>query len=293
MANISRVKRVKSLIINTFTNTGVKAYSRKEVLEIYENFKSRWGLPFSTNPIKFLQQIEKENILSKISVEISQSNLYKDIYYLPDASDEEIALSISNKAFLSHYSALYYHQLTEQIPKEIIVTIEDYQRMSPVINTLSQEGIHSAFSKPQRESNSIFNIRDSRIRIHKGKYTNETGVKKIGIKVTNIERTLIDIIVRLSYSGGLSEVIKAYQKAGEAKLISINRLLNYLHKLDYTYPYHQCIGLIMERTGVFNESQLSKIESIGIKYDFYLAYNIENKEYDNRWKVFYPKNLFV
>jgi len=293
MANITGVKRAKNLITNTFINTGAKAYSRKDVLDIYEKFKSRWGLPFSTNQIKFLEQAEKENILNKISVEISQSNIYKDLYYLSDASDEEIAVSIDNRAFLSHYSALYYHQLTEQIPKEIIITIEDYQRISPTTNTLTQDGIHNAFSRPQRESNSIFNVRDTKVRIHKGKYTNETGVKKTGIKVTNIERTLIDIVVRLSYSGGLNEVIKAYQKAGEAKLISINRLLNYLHKLDYTYPYHQCIGLIMEKTRLFNESQLSKIESLGIKYDFYLAYGIENKEYDDRWRVFYPKNLFT
>jgi len=293
MANVSRVKKLQHIITNVLLSTGNKSFSTTDIEDIYRKYQFQWRLPASTTSNKFLKQIVNENIVEVLVVNVPSSGINKHIYYFPNVLDEEIALSISNRAFLSHYSALYYHGLTEQIPKEIIITIEDYQRITPIINLLSQDGIHSAFSKPQRESNSVFDVRNSRVRIHKGNYSNETGVIKIGTRVTNIERTLIDIVVRQSYSGGLSEVVKVFQKAGSEKLISINRLLNYLSKLNYTYPYHQCIGFLMEKTGAFNESQFSKLESMPIQYDFYLSYNITKLDYDAKWKVFYPKNLFA
>lgn len=45
------------------------------------------------------------------------------------------------------------------------------------------------------------------------------------IPVTNIERTLIDIVVRPELSGGIQEVIKAYQSVDTVQIAKIQTYL--------------------------------------------------------------------
>ena len=86
-----------------------------------------------------------------------------------------------------------------------------------------------------------------------GKNTNRLGVEEIvgpnseRLQVTNLERTLIDIVVRPAYAAGIIEVIKAYRAAKDR--MSVNKLLEILKKLDYVYPYHQAIGFLMQQAG--------------------------------------------
>jgi len=127
-----------------------------------------------------------------------------------------------------------------------------------------------------------------------GTYTNNLGVadqetsKGEIVPVTNIKRTLIDIAVRPFYSGGIKEVLNAY-KMGKNKA-SAKKLVSMLKKINYTYPYHQAIGFYMERCD-FDTPSLSLFKEIGIKYDFYLDYNMKRTEYSEEWKIYFPKGL--
>lgn len=107
--------------------------------------------------------------------------------------------------------------------------------------------------------------------------------------VTNIERTLIDIVVRPVYSGGIFEVARAYDVAFSQ--FSVNRLASYLKRLHYTYPYHQAIGFYMERTGKYSETQLALLRQFDIEYDFYLAHKLKETQYIDHWKLFVPKGV--
>ena len=109
------------------------------------------------------------------------------------------------------------------------------------------------------------------------------------LRVTNVERTLIDITVRPFYAGGVFEVLKAFKLAKDQ--VSINKLAATLKKIGYVYPYHQAIGFYLERSGVYKESSIDIFRRMDKNYDFYLTYQIRDKEYSKDWRLFYPKGL--
>jgi len=57
------------------------------------------------------------------------------------------------------------------------------------------------------------------------------------VRVTNLERTLIDAVVRPAYSGGVFEVAKAFELAKDQ--VSVNAMGAMLGKLRFAYPFHQ------------------------------------------------------
>ncbi len=99
---------------------------------------------------------------------------------------------------------------------------------------MGQSRIDIAFNGKPRTSKYIFNYGEWNICILSGKNTSNLGVDKAKssenemVFVTNIERTLIDIAVRPVYSGGIEEVLIAYQKA-KGK-ISVKELVTMLKK---------------------------------------------------------------
>lgn len=109
------------------------------------------------------------------------------------------------------------------------------------------------------------------------------------IDVTNIERTMIDITVRPVYSGGVSEVLKAFKLAYPS--LSVNKLASLLEQLNYTYPYHQAIGFYLEKAGVYNDSQINLLRKYDMSYDFYLTHQMKRMSYTRTWRLYYPKGL--
>jgi hypothetical protein len=83
-------------------------------------------------------------------------------------------------------------------------------------------------------------------------------------------------------------VAKAYENAQGR--VSSNRLGAYLRKLNYTYPYHQSVGYLMERAG-FHQAQLDIIRQFKIEYDFYIDYNMKETKYIKEWRLFVPKGF--
>ena len=93
------------------------------------------------------------------------------------------------------------------------------------------------------------------------------------------------------YAGGVFEVLKAFKTAKLNDQVSVNKLSATLKKLDYVYPYHQAIGFYMERSGVYDNDSLDILRRFEMKFDFYLDYHMEDKEYSKDWKLFYPKGF--
>jgi predicted transcriptional regulator of viral defense system len=293
MAGQSRLQIAKSDIVKTFEEAGKRVYWPSDISLVLEQNRAFWRLAKDTTTAKFLEFLLNKTNLHLESLEplnhLNVSGISR--YVWKEASAHEVALSMKRDAYLCHGTAVSLHGLTDQIPSRIYVNSE--QSPKPKSGHLTQEGINRAFAGNQRESQFIFKFGESETLLLWGKNTGQLEVGEIEhsgakLRVTGLERTLIDIVVRPSYAGGIFQVLDAYRGAKDR--VSVGTLLATLKKLDYVYPYHQAIGFYMQRAG-YSKSQYSRLKSIGLKYDFYLAYGLKDKEYDSDWRLFFPKSL--
>jgi len=273
-----------------------KVFSCVELEPLFDNLRRRKILPSRLSYNKFLAEVISRNMINKTNIRyVGKANSRRKEfirYTYKSPSSFSIALSLRSRSYLSHISALFLHGLTEQPPETIIVNKEQSAKNSS--NELTQAGIDRAFKKAARQSNYIWAWKDSRFILLNGKQTGDFGVINIKIdtgehlRATNLERTLVDIVVRPSYSGGVIEIVEAYRRA--RKVLSTKKIVQILKRLDYAYPYHQSIGFVMERAG-FEKQQLDLLRNEGINFDFYLDYQIRNKAYDDTWRLYFPKGL--
>ncbi|MEX1030136.1 MAG: hypothetical protein WDZ91_08860 [Paenibacillaceae bacterium] len=264
--------------------------SNADINSTFFLYKKEWRLPEATTVNDFLDfLIKQKKIIKVIHLKSEKRSIIR--YHLKTIiiSPQELAIALYPNIYLSHYSAATIHDLTDEIVKSIYVNKEQLEKKEGRVSELIQKNIDEAFSKPMRQTNQYFDYNEQRIYVLNGKFANYLGViEHNGIRVTNLERTLIDITVRPEYCGGVREVLNIYERAkGD---VSVNKIKAYLQKLNYLYPYHQAIGFYLERAG-YKDSVLKLIETIPIKYNFYLTYNIQKKEYSDRWHLYVPENL--
>jgi predicted transcriptional regulator of viral defense system len=206
----------------------------------------------------------------------------------------QVALSIGRESYLSHATALFVHGLIRNLPNPIYVN-EEQRAKGWNQSDLTQEGINSAFRRPPRTSSNIAKFQRRSICLINGKHTgnlgviNQTGKDGFPLRVTDIERTLIDIVVRPKYSGAPKQLLSAYRRAGNRA--SLPRILNLLEEIAHVYPYHQSIGFLAERSGAFRPEQLESVKSVPRELDFYLMNEMDSPLYSPEWRIFYPREL--
>lgn len=289
---ISRLKIAKRDIQNHFENFPTNVLTRAQIDRILFENREFWRVSVSTTVQNFIDFLLKETKLKIIKLKFPSRTM--DRYIWEDASTFEIVSSLKPDSYFTHYTAVYLHELTEQIPKKLYLNFEQPAK-SKVERSLSQQRIKSAFMRPWRVSKNISSYKDYKICLLNGMFTGKLGVIETAspdgkkIYVTNIERTLIDIAVRPVYSGGVFEVLKAYRLA--RLKVSINKLSAMLEKLNYIYPYHQAVGFYLDKAKVYKVSQIDLMQKFDMKYDFYLTHKMKNMSYSKKWRLYFPKGL--
>ena len=200
--------------------------------------------------------------------------------------------------YLSHFSALYLHELTSHRPAEYFLSKEITRRTPIHSKEKIPEKIRQAFLKAPRKTSKYLTYQKTKIILLEKQDLGKIGVKKKSLKVeekrqvniffTSLERTLIDSIISPHYSGGIKTVINAFSKAR----IDIDKLYKIYKVYSPYYPYWQSIGFLLYKLKKPDVSKkwLQYFSSPKMKFYLDKSFN-ENWDYDSKWKIYYPKGL--
>jgi predicted transcriptional regulator of viral defense system len=288
----SRLQIAKKDILRHFDSLNKRVFKRSEIDAELTQHREFWRLSQAIGRKKFIEFLSEVAGMHEIVFDFPTR---KEVRYVwREASDYEIIQSLRPSSYFTHFTAIHLHSLTLQIPKTVYLNYEQPKKQS-TDRTLEQDRIDYAFQSKWRTSATVAAFGQRRVCLLNGQFTGQRGVETIldelgnNVMVTDLERTLIDIVVRPVYSGGVHTVLEAYKHA--AAKLKVNRLTAMLTSLDYAYPYHQAIGFYMERSGGYTDSQIAIVERFEKKFDFYLDHQIKQKQYSDRWRVYFPKGL--
>lgn len=295
---------IKTMLRSAFEEKGKTVFTYADIIQLKTKYASAMRMSSYSNS-RFLEYLTDKSYLHEKSL---QTSIGAKILWISDLHNKkndfsrnvEIMHTILPKGFVSHYSAMYYHKLTDQIPKTLYWDKEQKSSIDAdqERTKLTQEVLDIAFIKTQRTAK-LF-IDDGALRVYKitGKYTNNAGVKKenienLKVEVAGIERTLVDATIRQDLCGGINQVLEAYIRAKDNQNISMNKIIQIIKKMDLIYPYHQVIGFLLEKTGFDVKNFRERFEC---EHDFYLVRGDVNQNknmltYNSYWRLYYPTSF--
>jgi predicted transcriptional regulator of viral defense system len=216
----------------------------------------------------------------------------------------EVASALHRKSYLCYHTALFWNQLTEQVPTTYYIAIERPYTSSlgaqPAKEPLDDFVLRDVFVRTHNEHKNVATLRDARFVTIARAYSGAAGVvhrtvqvgeRNIEIAITGLERTLIDCIAVPEDAGGISNVIDAL-KAG-ASSIDFDVLVALYDELEFKYPHWQRIGLLLQKLGLEEQAKRWASKFGQPKNKFFIAkgYRLE-WEFDNEWSIYYPRGLF-
>jgi hypothetical protein len=218
-----------------------------------------------------------------------------------DPHPAELAMAFFDQGYICFGTALYWNNLTDQIPTNYYVANERATaNRGKATLALDNFYLQDQFIKPARESSRYATFGDCRFtlieRSHSGflgviNKTIESNGRTILFRLTDPERTLIDCAVAPQRAGGIQTVVDAFRT--NTTTPSLKKLLSYYDALGFQYPYWQRIGLIISHTQGKNAAELWRKHFGKPKCRFYVEHGYKaDWVVDSDWSVAYPKGLF-
>jgi Predicted transcriptional regulator len=213
---------------------------------------------------ELLRRYKQQGLISQV-----RRNLYVAtdlVTKTSSASKYEIGSQINNSSYLSYHAALEYHGLAHQVFYEMQISSKER------FNNFEYNGISYVYSESKSDAGVITPPADTLIR------------------VTDLERTVLDCINQIDRSGGLEEMIECFALI---TYLNENKLLDYL-KLFNKQAIYQKTGFLlshfqkeMKLSDVFFKFCKSKIG----KSIRYLTDRQESNIYFNEWQLYAPDNI--
>jgi predicted transcriptional regulator of viral defense system len=165
--------------------------------------------------------------------------------------EEEVLMELHPYAALSHISALTFHQMTDQLSKDIHVSIPDDAPggLLPA-GTTSEDWKGVPFVRG-RVADSIFGrkIHWHRLVSKRTFGTSASDYRGYPVLVTTPERTLLDGLLHPDWSGGFANVLHAWVQYRD--LIDLKALVKCVDRFDVRI-LRQRAGYLMEELGLWH-----------------------------------------
>lgn len=300
MPRPSRLQISKADIVKTFAN-GPRILRATDIATVFNQNRLSWRLAQSTSLREFISFLVSKTELLSVRFPFPQRELIG--YTWGKVPLLETLVGLVERGFYSHYTALRMHGLTEQVPKTIYIN-QEKSSSSGLGNdedaVYEQEAIDQAFKKPPRASKNEIELPEEQCRVvmlqsayHEGLGIvdgtfNDGSERGLPIRYTDLERTMIDIVTRPFYAGGVAEVAKAFENAKDK--LAVNKMSAMLKKMGFGYPYHQAIGYYLERAG-YKASLVDIFRRQPMVRDFYLAHGLDKTTYCREWRLYVPEGF--
>ena len=151
----------------------------------------------------------------------------------------EIAMALVDPAAISHWSALHYHGLTEQIPRKVFVlttTEVSVPRVRGAVRERDKRGfavLETTYQFVQVKPERFFGI-------------DKVWAGEAQVMMTDRERTLLDGLSAPQCCGDIAEVLHAYEVS--AAHLDLDRIIRYALRLDQAIAKR--LGWVLEKQGV-------------------------------------------
>jgi predicted transcriptional regulator of viral defense system len=294
MAGKTKLSRNISYIVASLDAANKRVFAKADLQTLLKKHRNAGDLARHTKLADFVGFLSDQGQLRAVTLKSAHYQKEVTRYAWGDASRYQIAASIHKSGYLSHGTAAFLHGLLPVHPQTIHLNAEQSAKPHNQHQTLTQEGITRAFAGNQRHSKLTYSHGDLHVTILAGKNTRKIGVIELpdrelaGVPVTSLERTLIDIVVRPSYAGGVAGVLAAYSHVKNR--VSIPKLVSILGEMKFTYPYAQSIGFVLQRAG-FEPAQCDLLRPLVTQFNFYLDYSLVSPAFDKEWNLFYPREV--
>ena len=235
--------------------TSPKLITKKEVIDKFENEKqySNWiALKLKSKTYK--------KVRSNLYALIDPST--NDIY----STKFEIASKISDSSFICYHSALEYYGIANQVFSNVLV------------------GSLTKFNSFVFNDNEFIckHVKDI-------KFVNN--IVNEGIRVSSLEKTIIDCVDNIDLAGGIEEVLNALE---QIKYVNENKLLEILKDINKMFLY-QKIGFLFElynnQLDLSNEFFAECKSHTSKKVNYFMQYEFKDTELNEKWNLIVPKNI--
>ena len=214
------------------------------------------------NNIESARSAVKRLIKQKLAVKI-RSNLYTCISgetCSPVASRYQIACHITKSAYISHHTAIEYHGLSDQVYYDVYVSSKTR------FQEFDFDGYTYKYIAAKGESG-VVNVQYSG-----------------GVRVTDMEKTLIDSIKDMDRISGIEEVVAFIQTI---RKLDEKKLCKYLEEYDNQFLF-QKVGYLLETyyaSGTLSEEFYKLCKNNIGKSKRYLSKEIMQGIYNDEWKL--------
>jgi predicted transcriptional regulator of viral defense system len=147
-----------------------------------------------------------------------------------------IAAAISpTPYYISYWSALSHHNLTEQVPRGVFVALCGGRK-----RTIHFQGWMYRFV--QRTPPSFYGFREEEM-------VGLNGAARVGVAIADPEKALLDALDDEALAGGFAEIVKAFHRGLVDEILTVDRLVGYALR----YPNRAVaarLGYILARSAV-------------------------------------------